>query len=105
MDHHAAGTDPWDILTSLINTKEPADALLLSIEEVLRAGHGGPSNVQYRSWCSGRKVQTHLALISAFASQNSGLDIPPEIVALLLDVDVPDGDSLLGRIRDRFSEL
>ena len=105
LDHQAAGTDPWDILSSLIKTKEPADALLLSIEEVLRAGHGGPSNVQYRSWCSARKVQTHLALISAFASQNSGLDIPPEIVALLLDVDVPDGDSLLGRIRDRFSEL
>ena len=61
--------------------------------------------MQYRSWCSGSKVQTHLSLISAFASQNSGLDIPAEIVALLLDVDVPDGDSLLGRIRDRFSEL
>ena len=105
LDHQAAGTDPWDILSSLINTKEPVDALLLCIEEVLRAGHGGPSNVQYRSWCSGRMVETHLALISAFASLNSGLDIPPEVIALLLDVDVPDGDTLLGRIRDRFSEL
>ena len=105
LDHQAAGTDPWDILSSLINNKEPADALLLSIEEVLRAGHGGPSNVQYGSWCSGRMVQTHLALMSAFASQNSGLDISPEVIALLLDVDVPDGDTLLGRIRDRFSEL
>ena len=95
----------WMILSSLINTKEPVDALLLSIEEVLRAGHGGPSNVQYRSWCSGRMVETHLALISAFASLNSGLDIPPRVIALLLDVDVPDGDTLLGRIRDRFSEL
>ena len=105
LDHQAAGTDPWDILSSLINSKEPADALLLSIEEVLRAGHGGPSNGQFRSWCSGRKIQNHLALISAFASQNSGLDIPQEIIALLLDVDIPVGDSLLGRIRDRFSEL
>ena len=61
--------------------------------------------MQYRSWCSGRMVQTHLALISAFVSQNSGLDISPEVIALLLDVDVPDGDTLLGRIRDRFSEL
>ena len=105
LDHKGAGTDPWDLLSSLINAREPADALLLSIEEVLRAGHGGPSDVQYRSWCSGRKVQTHLALISAFASQNSGLDISPEIVALLQVVDVPDGDSLLGRIRARFSEV
>ena len=105
LDHRAAGTDPWGLLSSLINSKEPADALLLSIEEVLRAGHGGPSNEQYRSWCSGSKVQTHLALISAFASQNSGLEIPPQIISLLLNVDVPDGDSLLGRIRDRFSEL
>ena len=104
LDHRAAGTDPWGLLSSLINSKEPADALLLSIEEVLRAGHGGPSNEQYRSWCSGSKVQTHLALISAFASQNSGLEIPPQIISLLLNVDVPDGDSLLGRIRDRFSE-
>ena len=61
--------------------------------------------MQYRKWCSGKKVETHLALISAFASQNSGLDIPPEIIALLLDVDVPDGDSLLGRSRGRLSEL
>ena len=105
LDHRATGTDPWGLLSSLINSKEPADALLLSIEEVLRAGHGGPSNEQYRSWCSGSKVQTHLALISAFASQNSGLEIPPQIISLLLNVDVPDGDSLLGRIRDRFSEL
>ena len=105
LDHRAAGTDPWGLLSSLINSKEPADALLLSIEEVLRAGHGGPSNEQYRSWCSGSKVQTHLALISAFASQNSGLEIPPQIISLLLNVDVPDGDSLLGRIRGRFSEL
>ena len=105
LDLRAAGTDPWALLSSLINSKEPADALLLSIEEVLRAGHGGPSNGQYRSWCSGSKVQTHLALISAFASQNSGLEIPPQIISLLLNVDVPDGDSLLGRIRDRFSEL
>ena len=105
LDHRAAGTDPWGLLSSLINSTEPADALLLSIEEVLRAGHGGPSNEQYRSWCSGSKVQTHLALISAFASQNSGLEIPPQIISLLLNVDVPDGDSLLGRIRDRFSEL
>ena len=105
LDHRAAGTDPWGLLSSLINSKEPADALLLSIEEMLRAGHGGPSNEQYRSWCSGSKVQTHLALISAFASQNSGLEIPPQIISLLLNVDVPDGDSLLGRIRDRFSEL
>ena len=36
LDHRAAGTDPWGLLSSLINSKEPADALLLSIEEVLR---------------------------------------------------------------------
>lgn len=105
LDHEAVGTDPWDLLASSINSMEPADALLLSIEEVLRAGYRGPSEDQYRSWCSGRKVQNHLALISAFASQNSGTVVPPEIISLLLEVEIPDGDSLLGRIRDRFSNL
>jgi len=105
LDHVSARVDRWDLLASSINSKEPAEALLLSIEEILRAGHGGPSEGQLRSWCSGRKVQTHLALISAFVVQNSGVEVPPEVIALLLEVDVPDGDSLLGRIRDRVSGL
>ena len=37
LDHKSLGTDPWTILASNISRKEPAEALLLTIEEVLRA--------------------------------------------------------------------
>ena len=54
-----------------------------------------------RSWCEGRLVESHLALISAFAAINSDREVGDGVVAQLVKVKVPDGDSLLGRIRDR----
>ena len=101
LDSERAGLDPWVVLASSINSTEPAEALLLSIEEVFRAGHEGPSDELLKSWCNGRLVESHLALISAFAAINSDREIGGDVVSQLVMVKVPDGDSLLGRIRDR----
>jgi hypothetical protein len=101
LDHERVGVDPWVVLASSINSREPAEALLLSIEESLRAGHEVPSDELLKSWCDGRLVESHLALISAFAAINAGREIGSDVINLLVLVKVPDGDSLLGRIRDR----
>ena len=101
LDSDSAGVDPWVVLASSINSTEPAEALLLSIEEVFRAGHKRPSDELLKSWCEGRLVESHLALISTFAAINSDRKIGDDVIAQLVNVKVPDGDSLLGRIRDR----
>jgi len=101
LDNERVGVDPWVVLASSINSREPAEALLLSIEEVFRAGHEGPSDRLLKSWCEGRMVESHLALISAFAAINADREIGSDVIDQLVMVKVPDGDSLLGRIRDR----
>ena len=101
LDNERAGVNPWVVLASSINSREPAEALLLSIEEVFRAGHEGPSDRLLKSWCEGRMVESHLALISAFAAINADREIGSDVIDQLVMVKVPDGDSLLGRIRDR----
>jgi len=101
LDHERVGVNPWEILGYSINSREPAEALLLSIEESFRAGHEVPSDELLKSWCDGRLVESHLALISAFVAINAGREIGSDVIDLLVLVKVPDGDSLLGRIRDR----
>jgi len=101
LDNERGGVDPWVVLASSINSTEPAEALLLSIEEIFRAGHDGPSDELLKSWCEGRLVESHLALISAFAGINADREIGSEVIDRLVMVKIPVGDSLLGRIRDR----
>ena len=103
LDGEGAGVDPWVVLASSINSTEPAEALLLSIEEVFRAGHERPGDELLKSWCEGRLVESHLALISSFVAINSDMDIEEEVMSQLAMVKVPVGDSLLGRIRDRMT--
>ena len=105
LDCERAVVDPWVVLASSINSTEPAEALLLSIEEVFRAGHDGPSDELLKTWCEGRVVESHLALISAFAGMNADMEIGSEVINRLALVNVPDGDSLLGRIRDRVASV
>jgi len=101
LDGEGAGVDPWVVLASSINSTEPAEALLLSIEEVFRAGHERPGDELLKSWCEGRLVESHLALISSFVAINSDMEIGEGVISQLAMVKVPVGDSLLGRIRDR----
>ena len=63
LDHGALGTDPWSVLAASTRDKEPAEALLLSIEELLRAGREMPGDEMLMAWCDGRKVDGHMALL------------------------------------------
>ena len=101
LDHKSLGTDPWTILASNISRKEPAEALLLTIEEVLRAGKSIPSDAQLLTWCKGRAIDGHLAVLVIHAGTMRGERVSSEVAEAIQLVAVPPGDSLLGRIKAR----
>ena len=101
LDHKSLRTDPWSILTSNISRKEPAEALLLTIEEVLRAGKSIPSDEQLLTWCKGRTIDGHLAVLVIHAATMRGERVSSEVADAIQLVSVPPGDSLLGRIKAR----
>ena len=101
LDHKSLGTDPWTILASNTSRKEPAEALLLTIEEVLRAGKSIPSDKQLLTWCKGRTIDGHLAVLVIHAATMRGERVSSEVAEAIQLVSVPPGDSLLGRIKAR----
>ena len=101
LDHKSLGTDPWTILASNTSRKEPAEALLLTIEEVLRAGKSIPSDEQLLTWCKGRTIDGHLAVLVIHAATMRGERVSSEVAEVIQLVSVPPGDSLLGRIKAR----
>ena len=101
LDHKSLGTDPWSILASNTSRKEPAEALLLTIEEVLRAGKSIPSDEQLLTWCKGRTIDGHLAVLVIHAATMRGERVSSEVAEAIQLVSVPPGDSLLGRIKAR----
>ena len=101
LDHKSLGTDPWTILASNTSRKEPAEALLLTIEEVLRAGKSIPSDEQLLTWCKGRTIDGHLAVLVIHAATMRGERVSSEVAGAIQLVSVPPGDSLLGRIKAR----
>lgn len=101
LDHKILATDPWTILASNISRKEPAEALLLTIEEVLRAGKSIPSDEQLLTWCKGRTIDGHLAVLVIHAATMRGERVSSEVAEAIQLVSVPPGDSLLGRIKAR----
>ena len=101
LDHKSLGTDPWTILASNTSRKEPAEALLLTIEEVLRAGKSIPGDEQLLTWCKGRTIDGLLAVLVIHAATMRGERVSSEVAEAIQLVSVPPGDSLLGRIKSR----
>ena len=101
LDHRRLGSEPWGILASNISRKEPAEALLLTIEEVLRAGRPLPSDETLLAWCRGRTIDGHLALMVLHAATVRGERVSSDVAQAVQSVSVPPGDSLLGRIKAR----
>jgi hypothetical protein len=104
LDHAALGVDPWVVLASSTRDSEPAEALLLSIEELLRAGRKMPSEEALVTWCDGRAVDGHMALLVSYAGTVRGHAASERVLRRLSSVKVPDGDSLLGRVMQRLQE-
>ena len=95
--------DVWMRLAGVIEGTSTAEALLLSIEECFRAKHEAPSEELLLSWCSESAAHAHLALLTQHASwvRSSRPELSPSLKGALLSIPYPDGDSLLGRVRDQ----
>ena len=104
LNHAALGTDPWMVLAASTRGSEPAEALLLSIEELLRAGRAMPSEEVLMAGGEGRAVDGHMALLVSYAGMVRGHAASEGVLNRLSAVEVPDGDSLLGRVMQRLQE-
>lgn len=95
--------DVWMRLAGVIEGTSTAEALLLSIEECFRAKHEAPSEALLLSWCSESAAHAHLALLTQHASwvRSGRPELSPSLKGALLSIPYPDGDSLLGRVRDQ----
>ena len=95
--------DVWTRLADVIEGTSTAEALLLSIEECFRAGHEPPCEELLISWCSGDAAHAHLALLTQHASwvRSNRPELSSSLKGALQSIPYPDGDSLLGRVRDQ----
>jgi len=93
----------WIRLADLIGASSTAEAVLLSIEECLRAQHEVPDEELLLEWCSGSAAQAHLALLTQHAVwvRSGRPELSPALRESFEGISYPDGDSLLGRVRDQ----
>ena len=98
--------DVWTRLANVVEGTSTAEALLLSIEECFRAKHEGPSEELLLTWCSGSAAHAHLALLTqhAYWVRSGRPDLSQKLKVALQAIPYPDGDSLLGRVRDQMLE-
>ena len=96
----------WIHLGNVIGTSSTAEALLLSIEECLRAKHEIPSEELLVDWCQRSLAHSHLALLVCHAAwvRAKRPALSPVLIEIFSNIDYPDGDSLLVRVRDQMLE-
>ena len=105
LDHKGMGTDPWDILEKSIHPMESVDSLLLNIEELLRAKRLPPTQEQMLDLKSGKKIKQHMSLMIVYAATLHGHKFSSELINDILSIEIPEGDSILTRIKGKISSL
>jgi len=93
----------WIHLGDVIGRTSTAEALLLSIEECLRAKHPPPGEELLIDWCKRSIAHSHLALLLCHAVWIRAKRPPlsPNLTEQFNSIEYPDGDSLLVRVRDQ----
>jgi hypothetical protein len=97
------GVDVWARLATVIESSSTAESLLLSIEECFRANHAPPREDMLLEWCSMSAAHAHLALLTQHANwiRSERPPLSSSLKSILESIPYPDGDSLLGRVRDQ----
>jgi hypothetical protein len=105
LDHKGMGSDPWDILEKSIHPMESVDSLLLNIEELLRAKRPPPTQEQMLDLKSGKKIKQHMSLMIIYAATLHGHKFSSELINEIMSIEIPEGDSILSRIKGKISSL
>ena len=105
LDHKGMRTDPWNILEKSIHPMESVDSLLLNIEELLRAKRLPPTQEQMMNLKSGKKINQHMSLMIVYAATLHGHKFSSELINEILSIEIPEGDSILTRIKGKISSL
>ena len=100
----ASDSDRWRRLGGAVKAHDrvAVEALLLSVEEMIRAGRAGPNRETIEGWFDAGGVLANLALlvVHAFHGSDSG-EHPEWLRERVLRIDLPPGDSLMSRVRER----
>ena len=104
IDHSVLSIEPWRIFENLIQKTEPIEGLLLCIEELLRAKHQLPSTNLYLEWLGVDSINNYLAMLTCHAGMVRGVSPNKEVIKRIELVKIPDGDSILSRIKSRLTE-
>ena len=93
----------WVHLGNAIGVASTAEALLLSIEECLRAKHETPGEELLIEWCQKSMAHSHLALLVCHAAWIRAKRPPlsSNLIEQFQGIQYPNGDSLLIRVRDQ----
>ena len=84
---------------------ESVDSLLLNIEELLRAKRLPPTQEQMMNLKSGEKIKQHMSLMIVYAATLHGHKFSSELINEILSIEIPEGDSILTRIKGKISSL
>jgi hypothetical protein len=63
-----------------------------------------PNEEVLLAWCDGRTVDGHMALLISYAGTVRGHAVDERVLRRMSSVEIPDGDSLLGRVMQRLQE-
>jgi hypothetical protein len=105
LDHKGMKTNPWEILQRSIHSIEPLDSLLLNIEELFRAKRQPPKESQILDWINGEKIEQHMSLIVIYSATIHGHKFSTDLINAILRINIPDGDSILTRIKGKIASL
>jgi hypothetical protein len=84
---------------------ESVDSLLLNIEELLRAKRLPPTQEQMLDLKSGKKIKQHMSLMIIYAATLHGHKFSSELINEIMSIEIPEGDSILSRIKGKISSL
>ena len=101
--HTIDDDDAWGILADVVGEYEPAEALLLVIEELFRAKRKPPKDSVLIALYGQKLLHSYLALLVQHATwiRSGRPQLEKKWIDIIESVQCTDGDSLITRVRDQ----